>query len=68
MSQKEEILKYLKTHGSITARQAAKFISCMRLAARIAELKADGYPIVTEMITVRTKSGTAVVARYKWNG
>lgn len=68
MSQKEIILKHLKTHGSITARQAANFIGCMRLAARIAELKAEGYPIVTEMITVRTKSGTAVVARYKWNG
>lgn len=69
MSQKEEILKYMRNNGGITPLQAANSLGCQRLAARISDLRADGYDIETEMITVRKRfGGKARVARYKLNG
>ena len=60
MSQKAAILDWLKREP-ITAIQALAHIRCMRLAARIDELRHEGYAIHTEMITVG--SGKQV-ARY----
>ena len=49
LSQKELILEYLRRHGSITADEAqAHCKRCHRLAARISELRADGYNIITD--------------------
>lgn len=49
LSQKELILDYLRRHGSITADEAqAHCKRCHRLAARIADLRADGYNIITD--------------------
>jgi hypothetical protein len=45
MSQNEAILQYLKSGGSLTALTAANEFSCMRLAARIADLKSQGHDI-----------------------
>lgn len=47
MKQKDRILRHLKDHGSITQAQAMQEYGCMRLAARISDLKACGHPIVT---------------------
>lgn len=47
MKQKDRILRHLKDHGSITQAQAMQEYGCMRLAARIADLKACGHHIVT---------------------
>jgi len=49
-TQKRKILRYLKTHSGITAADAVRLFRCWRLAARIYDLKKDGYEIKTVMI------------------
>lgn len=44
-SQCDMILRYLKDHGSITALDAIREFGCMRLAARISDLRERGYVI-----------------------
>lgn len=62
--QNKEILEYIKEHGTITQKQAYS-LGCMRLPARISELRSSGIAIKTEMIKVRCKGGRiARVARY----
>lgn len=64
-SQKDLILAHIEKHGSITPRAALQLYSCQRLAARISELRGDGYNIETELIVVPTRhGGKARVARY----
>lgn len=64
LSQQQKILKYMQTHGSITARDALSF-GCMRLASRITDLKKRGYIIDREMIEVTNVDGSkSRVARY----
>ena len=49
VSKKQLILDYLRKYGSITPDEARLFCrKCERLAARISELRADGYNIVTD--------------------
>ena len=50
-----KILKYLLENGSITPVDAMTEFGCMRLAARVADLKKDGYPIVKRMKTGRNR-------------
>lgn len=38
MSQKEEILAYVRKHGSITPLDALNYIGCFRLGARVPEI------------------------------
>ena len=64
MNQCEKILRYMELHGSITARQALNDCGCMRLASRIHDLRETGHKINVEFIKVRTRSGTAKVAKY----
>ena len=45
MTQCQKVLEYMKEFGSITPLEAMQDIGCMRLAARIADLKDQGYPI-----------------------
>lgn len=54
-SQTEMILSYLRRRGSITALNAFR-MGCLRLAARINDLKAEGYQIVSERETKRGKT------------
>lgn len=44
------ILAHMKEHGSITAREAVDEYGCMRLAARINDLKRRGVVINSEMV------------------
>lgn len=46
-SQCKMILFYLKEKGSITAKEAIQLCGCMRLAARIHDLRSKGIPIKT---------------------
>lgn len=46
-SQNKLIVEYMKTHGSITGLDAMRDLSCMRLSARISELKSEGVKIIT---------------------
>jgi hypothetical protein len=47
----------MMSYGSITAAEAFTEIGCLRLAARIADLKAEGYNIRSDRVTYKTKSG-----------
>lgn len=51
INQATQIYGYMKTHGSITQLEAFTVLHCSRLAARIADLKAQGIRIMTEMVT-----------------
>ena len=59
-TQKEMILEYMRKHKKgITQLQALDLFGCMRLGARIADLKAEGHKIETTMISVKKKDGRA---------
>ena len=48
MSQRDDVLEFIKANGSITQRDA-NFIGCYRLSARIHEMIKEGKPIITVM-------------------
>ena len=65
MTQTQRILKHLETVGSITPREALDLFGCMRLGARIWDLKRAGYPIMKTMETRKNRNGERVsYARY----
>lgn len=65
-SQKEQILAHIEKYGSITPLEAQRLYGCMRLGARIWDLRRDGYDIVSEIVEVETKNGgKARVAQYR---
>ena len=45
MTQTQKIYKYLKQYGSITPLEALQEFGCMRLAARISDLRSMGVKI-----------------------
>ena len=51
MSQCDQILQYMRTHGGINPDEAIQHIKprCFRLAARIADLKKRGHIIITDL-------------------
>lgn len=49
-SQNLSILNHLLTSAPITSMEAFSFYGCTRLAARIADIKAKGFNIKTELI------------------
>lgn len=64
-SQCEQIVEYMKKHGSIMPKEAERHIGCMRLASRICDLRAKGYAINVESVKVKTRNGKRTsVARY----
>lgn len=64
-SRKMLILKYMQNYGSITPKEAEKYIGCMRLAARISDLKRMGYAIGTRRKAVEGRDKTvAIIAEY----
>lgn len=69
-SQKGFILEHLQKFGSITLLEAIQHYGCLRLAARISDLKKDGYNITTEMQTsVSRLTGRPVqFANYRLQG
>jgi len=65
MTQMEMILKILQEDGSINPMEALKECSCMRLAARIGDLRRLGYEIRTDTETSTNRFGKRVsFARY----
>lgn len=64
-SHEKMILAYMRKHGSITAMDAVREFGCMRLAARISDLRWDGYNIETELEVGKNRQGDSVrYARY----
>ena len=58
--QKVKILRFLKSGGHLTPMDALRMFKCFRLAARIKDLRNEGYPVVTTMI----KEGETEYASY----
>lgn len=68
-TQAQRVLDYMDKHGSITQLQALQEIAVMRLASRIADLKKQGYPITSEMVTVKNRYGESCsIKRYSLQG
>lgn len=59
-SQCKMILFYLKEKGTITAKEALQLCGCMRLAARIHDLRKKGIPIKSESHEYRNTAGNKV--------
>lgn len=66
MSQNDKILRHIKTHKrGITQLTAFEKYGCLRLSARIADLRRMGYVIKSELVEVKNRDGeTCHVARY----
>lgn len=54
-TQNERILKYIDKFGSITQFEALQDLGILRLASRICDLRRLGYPITSEMVTVKNR-------------
>jgi len=55
MSQKDDILAALKNGEALTRRQISQRFDCDKAPARIAELRQEGWPIVTETLSWTTE-------------
>lgn len=51
------ILQHMKTFGSINPKEAENQYGCMRLAARIKDLRNGGVAIDTEIVTGKDRNG-----------
>ena len=66
MKQAERVLKYMRDFGSITQLEAMKDLGCMRLGARVYDLKREGYNIRRDMETSKNRYGEDTsYARYR---
>lgn len=64
MKQTERIIEYMKANGSITALEAMTHLHIGRLAARISDLKDEGYDISSVSETSKNEYGVSRYARY----
>lgn len=65
-TQNERILDYINRFGSITQLDALQDLGVMRLASRISDLRSLGYPIISEIETVKNRYGEKChIKRYK---
>ena len=65
MNRSERVYNYMKEFGSITPLDAIRDLGYTRLACAIAELKADGHKVKTEIETGRNRWDKPVhYARY----
>lgn len=49
----------------LTQGEALRRYGVARLASRIFDLRRDGWKIISERVTVKTRAGVAVIARYR---
>lgn len=64
-TQAQKVLDYIRQFGSITQLDAIRDLGVMRLAARVSDLKRQGYCIISEQDTVMNRFGEpCYVARY----
>lgn len=66
MSQRDRVLRLLKTGAILTRLNAWDLLGVLEAPARISELRASGWPIVTEMIVIRNRFGEDVRVA-KWH-
>ena len=60
MYQKNAILEYMREHGSISPLEALQEFGCLRLAARINDLKREGNRINRTMLHYTNAAGRRV--------
>ena len=66
MTQKDMVLQYMLDNGSISQWEAMRDIGCLRLSARINDLRKAGHRIITVMETRPNRYGKPVsYARYR---
>lgn len=64
-TQNQRVLAYIKMFGSITQLDALRDLAVMRLASRIADLRKEGYNIVSTIEAVENRFGeTCHIKRY----
>lgn len=64
--QTDLVLEYLRRFGSITPAEALGELGCMRLGARIWDLKREGHDITMELVQGTNRLGRTVrYARYR---
>ena len=66
-AQTKKIYNHLKTYGHITAADAWERYHIMRLAARIADLRAQGVDIITNMVYMNETAKNVHFAVYTLN-
>ena len=66
--QADRILEYMKEHGGITSLDASRDLGCIRLGARIFELKERGHDIKSEYIEVKNRYGEKCRVKRYWLG
>jgi hypothetical protein len=65
VSQAADVINFVKTHGSITTKQAMEELGCYRLSGRIYDIRQVGIEVNRDMIEVPNRNGgTSRVARY----
>ena len=67
MTQKERVLWWLRNEGTLTPTEAERELGIGRLAARVYDLRQEGYRIDTDEREVDTRFGTSTVAHYSLN-
>ncbi len=66
MTQTEKILEFMRANGSITPMDALSEFGCMRLAARIADIRSSGVNVISVMEQSKNRYGEIVrFARYR---
>lgn len=60
MTQTERILKYMQETGAITQLDAMEEFGCMRLGARIYDLRKEGHKIAKQTVTGKNRYGETV--------
>lgn len=60
LTQTQKVINYLTKGNTLTAKQANARFGIKNLRARITELRAEGYDIVTESITFKDTGATGV--------
>lgn len=55
MKQTERVLRHLRDHGSLTSLEAVTEYGILRLAARISDLKKQGYKITSSFETGKNR-------------
>lgn len=65
-TQAQRVLDYIDEFGSITQLEALRDLGVMRLASRISDLKRMGYPIESDMESVKNRFGEQCkIKRYR---
>ena len=60
MTQKEMVLQYIRRNGKITDMDAVYELGVHRLSARVADLRAENYPIITKWVSCKNRYGKTV--------